>query len=213
LLEQDRRPRSSKPEEHYHLVLAKNVKASLDDKFPIDYNDDKFQHLTVPTQPSAPELMILLIVSEGEFAAQLNAEWSSRLHGISSHDDQVFYTITYTEDIYQLGAAGTVSTSLPEIVYTSVQTLTTSTLPTLALSSEGISTVSLCAIVTTVWSSVTYTSVAIATDTTTVISTTTSSSTLGTSVVPPGPATSGQPEVSYVLTSKWPVATDSCNTS
>ena len=46
-LEQDRRPRSSKPEEHYHLVLAKNVKGSLGDTFPIDYNDDKFQYLTV----------------------------------------------------------------------------------------------------------------------------------------------------------------------
>jgi len=63
---------------------------------------------------------------------------------ISSRDDQVNHTITNTEDIYQLGAAGTVSTCLPEIVYTSVQTLTTSTLPTLALSSEGISAVSLC---------------------------------------------------------------------
>jgi len=48
LLEQDRRQRSSKPEEHYHLVLAKNVKGSLDDRLPIDYNDDKFHHLTVP---------------------------------------------------------------------------------------------------------------------------------------------------------------------
>jgi len=55
-----------------------------------------------------------------------------------------------------------------------------------------------------VWSSVTYTSVAIAADMTTVISTTTSSSTLGTSVVPPGTATSGQPEVSYVLSGLLP---------
>ena len=82
--------------------------------------------------------------------------------------------------------------------------LTTSTPPTLALSSEGISTISLCASVTTVSSSVTYTSVAIATDTTTVIGTTTSTSTLGTSVVAPVPATSGLPEVSYVLSGPIP---------
>jgi len=42
LLKQDRRPRPSKPEEHYHLVLAKNVKGSLNDTLPIDYNDNKF---------------------------------------------------------------------------------------------------------------------------------------------------------------------------
>ena len=127
LLEQDRRPRSSKPEQHYHLVPVKNARGSLDDTLPIDYNYHKFQYLTVSTQPSAPELTDNSLDSEGEFAAQLNAEWSSRSYDISSHDDQVFHTVATMEDIYQLGAVGTVSTSSLEIVYTSVQTLTTST--------------------------------------------------------------------------------------
>ena len=121
LLGQGRESRSSKPEEFYSLVPAERVRKSLDDT--TDYTSEKFHHLTpiLPAAASAPE------ATDDSFNSD---EFSTKLNVLSLHDaspnvdvllnDEVFDVASTTAEVHDLGARSKVSTSWPEVVYTSV---------------------------------------------------------------------------------------------
>ena len=183
-----------RPSELMHVIGY-----TLDDT--TDYTSEKFHHLTpiLPAAASAPE------ATDDSFNSD---EFSTKLNVLSLHDtspnerslhdvllnDEVFDVASTTAEVHDLGARSKVSTSWPEVVYTSVRPLLR---PAILVPAAYV-----CAPTTTAPFSVTYASVVLPTSTSTSTSTSTTTSVLSTVDASddsaPGPSTSGLAGVSYV---------------